>query len=216
MLDLKPAAQAALIVADSFDDLDLLMPVLQLDDYSAFEDDDTCAVYGEGRDANYLIFRGTFNTAGWITDLDFKPTNHGAFPGKIHEGFGKAWDQFNVWFNKRYESDKQLYIIGHSLGGALATLATYIYPATKTFTFGQPSVGDSVFADYFGKHPFERYVNGTDPVPHIAPFRHVCEETHIGRTYLMAAFGALFGVQAALKLALSEHLMGSYANEIAG
>jgi len=88
-----------------------------------------------------------------------------------------------------------LYIIGHSLGGALATLAAYAaafdgcrssttwdpkvpdsclkqtIPVTATYTFGQPMVGTKLFADNLAERlrtlrsPYFRVVNGRDSVP---------------------------------------------------
>lgn len=213
-MDLRQAVQAMVQVAD-FDDLDQLMPILNLEDYASFEDEDTCAVHGIGESADYLLFRGTFSAPGWITDIDFIPEPDFRLPGKIHRGFTRAWTEFNEWFNPKFNNEKPLFIAGHSLGGALATLATYCYPAARTYTFGQPSVGDAAFAANFGGYKIERYVNGADPVPHVAPFKHVCEEIHIGRAYWYAALMAAFGATAAVRTALSEHYMEAYAEQIA-
>jgi triacylglycerol lipase len=56
------------------------------------------------------------------------------------------------------ESHKTFYYCGHSLGGALSTIAALtfgaMYPDARhvCITFGSPRVGDTVFTDLFHKH----------------------------------------------------------------
>jgi triacylglycerol lipase len=67
--------------------------------------------------------------------------------------------------------DLPLYICGHSLGGALAIVATWKLESrynAACYTFGGPRVGNSACADRF-KTPIYRIVNGADPVPFIPP-----------------------------------------------
>jgi Lipase (class 3) len=78
---------------------------------------------------------------------------------------------------------KALYITGHSLGGAMAVLATaaiytdpYLLPLREklrgVYTFGQPAVGDRVFADAFDAafgRKFFRHVYRKDVIPHLPP-----------------------------------------------
>jgi len=82
------------------------------------------------------------------------------------------------------ESNRTLYYIGHSLGGALATIAATVfgamYPKVRhvCLTFGSPRVGDANFVREFNKHCDEsiRSVNQEDPVPMI-PLS--CNYTHV-------------------------------------
>lgn len=67
--------------------------------------------------------------------------------------------------------DLPLYICGHSLGGALAVVATWALESrynAACYTYGAPRVGNSEFAERF-KTPIYRVVNGADPVPFIPP-----------------------------------------------
>lgn len=56
------------------------------------------------------------------------------------------------------DSNRTMYYVGHSLGGALATLAAMyfgsIYPDVRhvCITFGAPRVGDKAFVSEFKKH----------------------------------------------------------------
>src|SRR5690606_37727833 len=69
-------------------------------------------------------------------------------------------------------------LTGHSLGGALAVLATAVLkiglrmPVAGVYTYGQPRVGDAEFCrvyDQVLKDITFRYVNDADVVPHLPP-----------------------------------------------
>ncbi|WP_437742653.1 lipase family protein [Sorangium sp. So ce1504] len=91
---------------------------------------------------------------------------------------------------------KALYLTGHSLGGALAVLATaamHMDPVLApirdrlcgVYTFGQPMVGDEVFAKAFGSmfgDRLFRHVYRNDLVPHLPP-QTVGRFTHFGQEY---------------------------------
>lgn len=81
----------------------------------------------------------------------------------------------------QYTDDKRtLWITGHSLGGALATVMAAIVTNMRehsiqgVYTFGQPRVGDPTFCKHFtqklGDRTF-RHVNDNDLVPHVPPRR---------------------------------------------
>ncbi|WP_433929417.1 lipase family protein [Sorangium cellulosum] len=91
---------------------------------------------------------------------------------------------------------ERLYITGHSLGGALAVLAAAAICRERSladvreklcgvYTFGQPMVGDEVFAGVFepmfGSRLF-RHVYRRDVVPHLPP-KTSGKLTHFGREY---------------------------------
>ena len=77
-----------------------------------------------------LSFRGSSNIANWITNLSTNKVDYPKCSGcKVHNGFYKAWQIAQSIVHSNIEDLRQLYrgapifITGHSLGGALATLA---------------------------------------------------------------------------------------------
>jgi len=98
--------------------------------------------------------------------------------GKIHAhgGFLKEYNRFQpeihkVLKNKKYRK-KNVYLAGHSLGGALATLCALdlnlnLKKDVSICTFGNPRVGWKKFTDLYDnivKHAFRIAIN-RDPVP---------------------------------------------------
>ena len=82
--------------------------------------------------------------------------------------------------------DKEIYVVGHSLGGALTTLASFDIAATlgrevNAITFGAPRVGMEEFRNAFNNLPIKmyRYVVANDPIPRVPgmliPYEHVGE-----------------------------------------
>lgn len=63
-----------------------------------------------------------------------------------------------------------LWVTGHSLGGAMATLAGMRYPFEAVTTFGEPRVGININDAFIAKNHF-RYVNGDDPITRLPPER---------------------------------------------
>lgn len=108
-------------------------------------------------DDNIVIaFRGTSSPVDWIADMIARQQK---FPfvrnaGWTHEGFTaiyrSARKQIFAILN-RLPGHKKLYITGHSLGGALATLCAIDvaihsqYSAPSVYTFGAPRTGDPAF-----------------------------------------------------------------------
>ncbi len=93
----------------------------------------------------------------------------------VHRGFLAALEQ--VWSALeahlrdlvRRRPERRVWFTGHSLGGALATLAADRFPAASgLYTFGSPQVGDQSFAQDFTV-PCYRLVNGRDLVPWLPP-----------------------------------------------
>jgi triacylglycerol lipase len=113
-------------------------------------------------------------------------------PGtNVHAGFKDAledvWDDLQVRLDA-LSTSRRVWFAGHSLGGALATLAADRFPATAGLsTIGSPRVGDSAFAQSFdarfGPRTL-RYVREADIVTHVPPpfpfpYSHVGERRHI-------------------------------------
>jgi Predicted lipase len=95
-------------------------------------------------------------------------------PGRVHLGFKNAFDVIRPQLDPLVQTLTQgrtLWICGHSLGAALATLAADHYTATRgVCTFGSPRVGDPTFARAFDTKFSERslrYVNDHDVVTHV-------------------------------------------------
>ena len=125
-----------------------------------------------------ICFRGTKQVKDWITNLDIEPVpvedpKTGAVLGNMHAGFHGAYMSVHDEIADRLKGfeDLPLYIAGHSLGGALAVVATWYQSSQRLaacYTFGAPRVGDQALIDRF-KTPIYRIVNGPDPVPFVPP-----------------------------------------------
>jgi triacylglycerol lipase len=92
---------------------------------------------------------------------------------KVHKGFQQAFQRVEpeVLPAARQLADHALYITGHSLGGALALIATSAINSDNLaacYTFGSPKVGNEEFGDKI-KSPIYRIINAYDIVPFL-PF----------------------------------------------
>ena len=151
-----------------------------------------------------LVLRGTMleSAATWTSDLDFfytktkgigENTDH-KFGNKasvswlpkeldVHPGFFKLYEMYqkkvirlmaeSTFILKNQEFP--VIVVGHSLGGALATYAAYDLYASgfnvrEVWTFGSPRVGSEAFASAYAQalsHRTWRIVNNNDKVPHV-------------------------------------------------
>ncbi len=131
----------------------------------------------------WIAFRGTQPTQlnDIKADLDlFKEKSESA--GEVHGGFKQEVDE--LWeevlkelnHNETLKNSRDVYFCGHSLGGAMATIAAARYTETKElFTFGSPRVGGKTFVNTCVV-PHYRFVNNNDLVPKVPPsilgFKH--------------------------------------------
>lgn len=117
-----------------------------------------------------LAFRGTEpdELSDVLADLNAIP--RGAMThGLVHSGFRGELD--NIWADiKKHHSShaaKTFYITGHSLGAAMATIATSRFeeetPVEQLTTFGSPRVGTRKFVKNIAT-PHMRFVNNNDIV----------------------------------------------------
>ena len=94
---------------------------------------------------------------------------------KVHPGFWQAFEAVRQPLTKILDEpeyrDLPLYITGHSLGGALAVVATYVLEDDRIaacYTFGGPRVGNLQFGQRI-KPPVYRVVNASDIVARVPP-----------------------------------------------
>lgn len=92
--------------------------------------------------------------------------------GSVHAGFAHAfaqiWPHVEPWLAAR---SGRLLCAGHSLGGALATLAASAAGAARLMTFGCPRVGDARFLETLAATEATRYVGCCDLVCRVPPAR---------------------------------------------
>ena len=96
--------------------------------------------------------------------------------GKVHQGFNDAFKTVALDIQDELDDKKYrnlpLYITGHSLGGALATIAakklSHEAGLAACYTFGAPRVGDEEWISQI-KTPLYRVVNAADCVTMLPP-----------------------------------------------
>ena len=138
---------------------------------------------------NYLIvcFRGTEMGKEW-NDLkaDLRAWPEKEKNGRVHKGFNgevqKVLDRVQITIDQMRHK-KQLYFTGHSLGGAMATIAAgLIKDVDYLCTFGSPRVGWNKYVKSISCEHV-RYVNNNDIVPSVPPsflfYRHHGELKYI-------------------------------------
>lgn len=152
---------------------------------------DGFGVCAQGSDDNelFLIFRGT-TTANRGADI-FTDARIGIKRSSaslpVHVGFDHCFTsmlpEISIFFGAHFKKSKMVHCIGHSLGGAVASLAAdwvarnTIYTA-KLYTFGSPRVGTDWFVKSttvaVGNEHMHRVYHRTDPVPMVPlyPFMH--------------------------------------------
>jgi len=142
-----------------------------------FDENGTQAILVSFSNFIVLAFRGT--EADSIKDIK-ADTKFKTIPcetkGKIHTGFKEAFEDVRKEIQKKLDEEKfknkPLVITGHSLGGALATIAakklTHKGGLAACYTFGSPRVGDEEWIANI-KTPIYRLVNAADCVTMLPP-----------------------------------------------
>jgi triacylglycerol lipase len=156
---------------------------------------DTQAFLAQSNDGYAVLsFRGTEVSKRQDLKIDAQALRVSVLEGRIHSGFRIAYDSVAPEIEKYVLrlKDIPLYITGHSLGGALATVATQRLEhiskireiIAACYTFGSPRVGDSHYDIEF-KSPIYRVVNTTDVVtviPLLAMgYVHIGDIRYLGR-----------------------------------
>lgn len=141
-----------------------------------------------------LAFRGTEPTRWEDVRTDLRALKQKTIEGKVHRGFKEAFDEirgeiFDI-VDKSIGKDLPLYVTGHSLGAALATVATQELEEefhdliAACYTFGSPRVGDGTYEKSIKAHVY-RIVNTTDIVTlvpfFLGTFMHVGDSRYLSR-----------------------------------
>ncbi len=135
-----------------------------------------------------MAFRGTDEGVDWLDNLNI--VREEALFGEFHRGFwqsvGDVWEVIDARYQELMEADRRLlFLTGHSLGGAMATIAAARLiardqPFTSVYMFGQPRAMDRKTARIYNSEAKERhfrFVNNEDIVTRvptrISGFSHV-------------------------------------------
>ena len=179
-----------------------------------------------------VVFRGTEPTS-WEdikADLQFARTTAESGVGFVHYGFKDALD--DVWekLQKNFK-DNFLFFCGHSLGGALATLAAGRVNTEKChlYTFGSPKCVDKQWVDsmVFSSHAY-RFRNNNDVVTKVPTFgfKHFGRmmyfdvdghfKQHFNKWYLLGQWilGNARGLKNFSWDSFSDHSMENYVDHI--
>lgn len=163
-------------------------------------------------------FRGTQSLLNWFNDFKFltrplpwKDAPDSAF---VHRGFFTSYasvskELISILTNVVFPvyPDYSIDIVGHSLGGAMATLCSLDLKVNvgwqgpiSVFTYGQPRVGNHNFSNYYNSHHRAqdttlRVINYSDMITHVPPLRlgyiHRVQEVWIqpdGTTTFLCSF----------------------------
>ena len=167
-----------------------------------------------------VAFRGTKSAANVLQDVNFVPTPLPGCDGcMVHKGFYDDWRALEPQVTAHLDAlgcggsssggatttRGSTALTGHSLGGAMATLHAFHLlkstngtssssaPFTRLYTYGEPRLGNPIFANTFDAmvkaHGVEqqRVVEYKDPVPHMpeqAGWQHTRNEVYYYATAL--------------------------------
>jgi hypothetical protein len=141
---------------------------------------------GEGSFAGDVLIatRGTLTTTDWLSNANIG-LQLGPSGLPVHAGFHEIWKTFKPSLETflRGRNPTRIHCVGHSLGGALATITADMISAGRIadvmlYSFGCPRTGDGIFSraltQRVGRGQIHRVFHPSDPVPMIPlfPFWH--------------------------------------------
>eukprot|EP00884_Botryococcus_braunii_P001515 jgi/Botrbrau1/11364/Bobra.0038s0112.1 len=198
-----------------------------------------------------VAFRGTASVQNAMADLRAWQTIHPPSRGsiirkpKVHEGFLKSWHANGLAERvvsrimeilkapDMHTAHPRIIFTGHSLGGALATLAAYDVAAqmqaehieahVTVYTFGQPRVGNHAFAEDYTLMVPDAWsiINDQDIVSRGAKFLVLYKRG--GQRVIINALGDMIVRPTPLEVSLqltpgggsvSQHYLGSYQRSV--
>lgn len=173
-----------------------------------------------------IAFRGTSSAQDWISDFIASQKRYPYLKGPIytHKGFTDIYastrDKLITSIRKLPDS-KRLYITGHSLGGALATLCALDLAVNTSFaslqlmTFGSPRVGDPDFSKACANYVPDSYriANLFDIVPLAPP--NVYKPPRQDEVYYFSHVKARWMLEFQNGSVSLNHVISSYYHELA-
>ncbi len=148
------------------------------------------------QDTLAVAFRGTADLRDWLGNLNAFSTR--ASFGSLHRGFYFAFQAVKSSLENIIHgiglNNRKLLLTGHSLGGALATVAaaewSSVFDIRSVYTFGQPRVCRSDSANHIEQNvgsAFFRLVNDDDIVTRVPPgYQHVGKMFRFGPTGIVS------------------------------
>ena len=147
-----------------------------------------------GRRLTVLAFRGSGSVRNWLANIDIRKEEVDICPDcRAHQGFWRSWKEARTGVMAALMSAAQSYpsfrvvVVGHSLGGAIATFAAAEIRNTGViadlYTYGAPRIAGSSLSDYItnqNRGGNFRVTHTDDPVPRLPPlllgYEHISPE----------------------------------------
>jgi hypothetical protein len=170
--DLRQAVRLAGVAAAAYlDDPEAISRALGADELREFTANGVSGFTALVGKEVLVAFRGTQarHMRNWVTNLDYEQI--AGATGRVHRGFATAlddmWEQVARQVRHFRTPPMAVWVTGHSLGGALATLAALRlaakHPVAGVYAFGAPRVGCPEFAAKYPL-PFHRVEAAADLV----------------------------------------------------
>lgn len=205
--------------------------------FDSIETDTRCFI-ARGDQFDLAGFKGTSSIRDMLIDAQIIQTEW--YDSRVHSGFLSAYGSVRdrIVVN---EGDKPILVVGHSLGGGLATLyaSDMVHQGygrqVSCVTFGSPRVGDDAFVAQYNKMAIEttRVVHHYDIVPrvpninyhHVDGLLHLLDDgtaTSDARNWFRNLFGfnRMMREEARYLLAdvdgqaLQDHKLANYASSV--
>lgn len=131
--------------------------------------------FRDGRPGAIVCFRGSCKVRQWIMNALIRPHGWRRFRregepegGFVHSGFYVLLKRVWPLLLSELESCSRPWVFtGHSLGGALANLASMVNEPDLVCTFGAPKFGNQVFHTFQDSTEVWRIINERDLVPRL-------------------------------------------------
>jgi predicted lipase len=117
----------------------------------------------EGKKHLAVVFRGTDEISDIFNNINIFPVKTKI--GRIHKGFYNAFLKINYLIKDKIEtSEKKIFVTGHSLGAAIATIFSAVNKEKNPIliTFGSPMVGTKSFTKQNKDLLHIRWINSKD------------------------------------------------------